>query len=337
MEMNNYDFITCASYYGTGSSAITDFFSEFDDIFSLGEYEYRFVQDPNGIADLEYNIIENNHRHNTSNAIKNFKKYILECKKMGYGGYDIFGKQLDLLVDEYLEKIVQLKTHTWWNKDRIDKGSLFCFIDRIYSLFMRLIHGEIKSEARYSLLKNKEIGYYTIISEKEFLDATKQFINDLFGYVNKEKKKYIMVDQIVPPTNARRYIRYFNNIKIIVVDRDPRDIFLLEKYVWKWGVIPVDNVEEFVKWFKITRNASFDDDQEHVLKINFEDLIYKYDITKKILTDFVGIDLNKHTAPFEKFDPKISINNTNLKGKFEDSKKEIEYIEKNLKEYLYHF
>lgn len=60
--------ITCASYYGTGSSAVTDFFSEFDDIYSLGDYEYRFLQEPDGIADLEYNLIENNHRHNTSDS-----------------------------------------------------------------------------------------------------------------------------------------------------------------------------------------------------------------------------------------------------------------------------
>lgn len=36
--------ISCASYYGTGSSAITDFFSEFDNVFSLTNYEFRFLQ-----------------------------------------------------------------------------------------------------------------------------------------------------------------------------------------------------------------------------------------------------------------------------------------------------
>ena len=68
--------ITCASYYGSGSSAVTDLISESSEVFSLGEYEYRFLQDPNGISDLEYNIIDNNHRHNTSNSIKEYIKYV---------------------------------------------------------------------------------------------------------------------------------------------------------------------------------------------------------------------------------------------------------------------
>ena len=42
---NTMKIITCASYYNTGSSAITDFFSEFDNIKSLGETEFRFLQD----------------------------------------------------------------------------------------------------------------------------------------------------------------------------------------------------------------------------------------------------------------------------------------------------
>ena len=49
--------ITCAGYYGTGSSAVTDILGEFDNIHFMGDYEFRFIQDPGGIADLEYNIV----------------------------------------------------------------------------------------------------------------------------------------------------------------------------------------------------------------------------------------------------------------------------------------
>lgn len=41
--------ITCASYYNTGSSPVTNFFSEFDNIKSLGETEFRVLQDPDGV------------------------------------------------------------------------------------------------------------------------------------------------------------------------------------------------------------------------------------------------------------------------------------------------
>ena len=68
--------ISCASYYGSGSSAITDLISEYEDVFSLTNEEFRFVQDPNGISDLEYNLVENFNRHNSGWALKQYKKKV---------------------------------------------------------------------------------------------------------------------------------------------------------------------------------------------------------------------------------------------------------------------
>ena len=50
-------FISCASYYGSGSSVVTDFVSEFDTVYSFTNEEFRFLQDPDGVSDLEYNLI----------------------------------------------------------------------------------------------------------------------------------------------------------------------------------------------------------------------------------------------------------------------------------------
>ena len=105
-------------------------------------------------------------------------------------------------------------------------------------------------ERTLNTMKN-EITYCAHPSEEKFLNCTKMYIEDLFGSVCRGANT-VMVDQIVPPTNLKRYLRYFNDIKVFVVDRDPRDIFVLEKYVWKDGVIP-NNVEDFCKWFKYTR------------------------------------------------------------------------------------
>lgn len=69
-------FISCASYYGSGSSAITDFVSEFDNVYSFTNEEFRFIQDPNGISDLEYNLVENFNRHNSGHALKRYKKLV---------------------------------------------------------------------------------------------------------------------------------------------------------------------------------------------------------------------------------------------------------------------
>ncbi len=331
--------ITCASFYGTGSSAVTDMLSEFDGICSLGDYEYRFLQEPDGISDLEYNVVENNHRHNTSDAIKRFIKYMNNLEKMGYGGYDIFGGEFKRLTKQYVDEITELKSHSWWNKDRIDKGVIFCQIDRCYSLLKRIITRNLKTEKRFSLLQGREYGYYTAVTEEEFLDATRRFIRNLFGCVNTENFPFIMVDQMVPATNSARFCRYFDDIRIIAVERDPRDLYLLEKVIWQWGVIPVETVEEFVSWYKITRkyaNQKFDK-PDTILRIRFEDLIYDYDNAKDKLISFIGISKDAHARPRTKFNPDISIRNTNVMRQISGYESDISYIEKHLSDYLYNF
>ena len=58
--------------YGTGSSAVADLIKEFDNVSCVDRTEIRILYDPDGISDLEYNLIENPNRHNTSHAIKRF-------------------------------------------------------------------------------------------------------------------------------------------------------------------------------------------------------------------------------------------------------------------------
>ena len=329
--------ITCASYYGTGSSAVTDLFSEFDSVDSLGRYEYRFLQEPDGIADLEYNLIENQHRHNSSDAIKRYLRYLKMEKKMGYGGYDIFGKHLDSLTNEYIDNITELKTHTWWNKDRTDKGMLFWYLDRCYSFVRRLLTGSTNTEKHFSLLANREWSYFTSISEERFLAFTQEYVDKLLKSAVQGEPEFIMVDQMVPPTNVSRYLRYFNDVKVVVVDRDPRDIYLLEKVRWQWGVIPVATPEEFVTWFKITRRNLESDDNTRVYRMRFEDLVYNYEETKDKLISFVGISREKHIRPLTVFNPEISINNTNMKKRIRGYEQDIQYIEEQLHEYLFNF
>lgn len=119
---------------------------------------------------------------------------------------------------------------------------------------------------------------------------------------------------------------------------DPRDIFVLEKYVWQDGVIP-NNVEDFCKWFKYTRahrkTESFDD--KRVYFIQFEDMVYKYDETAKKIANWLGLEPKEQIKKKQYFDPSRSINNTYTWKKVKCNLAEIEYIENELGEYLYGF
>lgn len=330
--------ITCTGYFATGSSAITDYFSEFSNCTSIGNYEVRFIHDPNGVRDLEYNLVENNNRHNSSHAIKQFIKYTNHLDgnfiRKGYKRY--FGESFKYYTDEYINHITELCCETWWHYDEIVRGELFNDIDIIY----RKIWKKINKESMSSLLQIfHEKGYYTAISEEKFIQYTHDYIYSLLNVLNKDKNEFMIVDQLLPPTNVDQYLKHFDDIKVFIVDRDPRDLYLLEAERFRTGVTPYKNIKDFCKWYEIIRRneATKKYDSSKVMHIKFEDLIYEYNHTSKALAEFVGISLDAHTKPLAYLDPKKSINNTYLEKKYPHRKKEIDYIKQHLSEYIYPF
>ena len=332
--------LTTASYCGTGSSAVTDFLTEFRTCKSLGDYEFRFAQDPDGIADLEYNLVENNHRLNSSEAIKRYKKMAKRLNGTWYAKeYEIyFGEAWLKETENYINELTQLKSKAWWHQDQIDRGELFRFVDRLINKIYRTIKKSSGSYGRcISLLENEEQGYFTYIDEEEFLRCTRNYTNKLFSYANKDNMPFFVVDQLVPASNIKRYNRYFNNLKVFIVERDPRDIYLRER-IAGWGIVPTSTVEDFCKWYRITReHRKHEKLEDNVLFLQFEDLVYEYEMTSKKIIEFAGLRQEDHEMKYKYFNPEISIKNTNLKNKYSDFHKEIQYIEKNLAEYLYKF
>ena len=45
-------------------------------------------------------------------------------------------------------------------------------------------------------------------------------------------------------------MNYIDNCKCIIVDRDPRDIYLLNENVNKASFIPSNNINKFIKWYR---------------------------------------------------------------------------------------
>lgn len=333
-------FITCSSYYGTGSSAITDFVSEFSNVFDFSTEEFRFIQDPDGISDLEFNLVECFNRHNSGHAVKRYKRlvdfYSGNALSPKYSYY--FGEKWRDYSYRYIDELTDFTYPGWWMYDLYDKGNWYYFKKRIMNKILHVTFWRNKPERQLNTLK-KEITYCAHPSEKKFLEATRKYIYDLFCSVVPADKDTIMVDQLLPPMNIKRYLRYFdNNIQVIVVDRDPRDVFCLDKYVWKDGMLPND-AETFCQWYEYTRShrkeESLDTDQVHF--IQFEDLVYRYDKVSKEVTDWLALKEENHALPFTRFNPSISINNTQVWKNIPESINEIKIIEHKLAEYLYKF
>lgn len=330
------NFISCASYYGSGSSAITDLVSEYENVYTFGDIEFRFIQDPDGISDLEYNLVENFNRHNSGWALKKYKKLVdFNNRKFLGGNYKKYlGNKWLKYSNLYISELLDFKYNGWWQYDLLSKGKLYYFMKRLPNKLLKKTIWRNQPERTFNDMK-KEITYCSHPTEEKFLRATKRYMNNIFE-VDKTNCDTVMVDQLVPPTNFNRYRRYFDNIKVIVVDRDPRDLYLLEKYVWRDGIIP-STPELFCKWFKYTRYNRSDElnVSDDINLIYLEDLIYNYERTVNQLEKWLDLDPKKHLDVKSNFDPQKSVNNTKLWKKLKCNKSDIQYIEKHLHEYLY--
>lgn len=326
--------ITCAGYYGTGSSAVTDLLDECDNVHDMGDYEFRFVQDPDGISDLEYNLVENNHRHNSGYAIRRYEKNVkyLNGNKFIKKYNQFFDNKWNDLSKEYISNLISVAYKGSWHQELRDLGFGAYFLERS----INKIVGLFKKEFFVPIFLRNNMDYVSYPAENFYL-LTKRYIDDLFEYANKDNKEYVMADQLVPPSNVSRYLRYFNDLKVICVDRDPRDLFLLEKK-WRGTIIPRD-VKDFCLWYRTTREHRNNekDDNERCLRINFEDLIYHYDEYSKKIFDFVGISDSHHTKKFTRLIPEQSMKNTKLWINNLQYKDEILIIEQMLPEYLYKY
>lgn len=328
--------ITCAGYYNTGSSAVTDYFSEFDNIKSFGEVEIRFLQEPDGVATLESNIIDHPHRHNTTHAIKRFIKY----SKFENGNFlskryrKIWGDSYWKYTMEYLNDIVQLSSISYWRQDKIARGEIFYMLDALLTTLTLKVGGKkcITSFLHFS----KERGYFTSIDKRAFYSATQKYTHSLFKEIA-DQKEYLMLDQLVPPSDIDRYFNYVKNLYVVVVDRDPRDLYILTKLVPFYEVVP-HPLDEFCKWYKITRKqAGKEGENSRILRIYFEDLIYRYDETTDKLKRLIGIDDVHHTKKHCFFKPEKSMENTQLWKKYPKYTEDIKYIERELGSYLYKY
>ena len=94
---------------------------------------------------------------------------------------------------------------------------------------------------------------------------------------------------------------------------------------------------EFIRYYKNVYKRVSTIDNPHVLKIQFEDLIYKYDDTVSKIENFIGLDPKSHIAKKKRFDPMISINNTQMFLKLLKYREKIGVIEKEMQEQLYDF
>lgn len=331
-------------YMGSGSSAVTDIISEFDGFQNnLGAFEYIFMHCPDGLFDLEDKLLRGNTALRSDEAIHRFLAYMKKLYGPGYwfSGYreKISPSFMDWcreLTDELC--VARFDDTFWYFQDDFSTLSkrLRCYIRYLVSLPFGGRHpdGQPVHPLDY---RGVSIAYPT---PEDFYAAARRLLDKIFRALGRDEH-HLVLDQLLLPHSLFRLDRYFDeNVRVFVVERDPRDVFLLNKYYWAKDLNPIPcplEAEEFCRAYAGLRRIETPVDDPRVIRLHFEDLIYRFDETLERVCRFLGTSDAQHTRKGTLFVPERSVNNTQLFRKKPEFAEEAELIAARLPEYLYDF
>ena len=323
--------VSTAGFSGTGSSAVNEFLAEFEEnqVYSRDEFIISYC--PDGIEDLDYHLNKGASKFLSSCvAIPRFRKamnYRLKVETKG---------KIKELTNAYLDKIIQTSwTGTGQGQEALHNGFLYQNLGvRINMRISKKMPRKLFEKLHLYPLGKMEFS----VEPDDFYTHTKDYIDSIFLCFGLDLKKNIVLDQAFAGNNPTKSFPYFRNPKAIVVDRDPRDLYTLFKFVYDRlnYVVPIDNVEDFVTYFlNMHKSMKVNNNCEDVLTLRFEDMVYNYEETTKKIVDFLG--LHEHTTPKKYFIPEQSMINTQVYKKHPEISDDIKYIETHLSDYLFDF
>lgn len=332
-------------YMGSGSSAMTDLVAEMEGYEAeQGRYEYVFLHCPNGVFDLEDKLLIGNNAIRSDEALHSFyftMKELFEKKYWWVGHYnETISKDFMKITEEYIEDLIQYRPEFYWYYQENTNVRMF------FQLVMRRL---IKYISLGKIKGKKPLLYpemwVTYVEEEEFYKKTKKYIYKLLDELGIDDKN-IILDQLLLPFNLHRIQNYFeDNVEVFVVEKDPRDVFIINKYIYpsqnEQVPYPTD-VHQFCECYKRLRSMEKPvRDEKHIHRIHFEDLIYKYEESVEMVQNILGQGTDgqvpKHIKKKALFNPDKSIENTQLFNGSDRFRSEVMIIEENLSEYLYDF
>lgn len=328
---------------GSGSSAATDLISEYDGYSkNNGDFEYVLTHCPDGLFDLEDKLLRGNNALRSDEAIHRFEvcmRVLYDAKNYWPGMYKKrVGKQFLAITEEFVRRLTdcQYDDAIYWYYQQIPDSFLFQF-NNYFWRFLRAITRERVQNKAFLKYRGMKIAYPT---QEEFYTSARAFLAAFYSLLGYEQHN-LLLDQFLLPHNLFRLDQYFDeNVRVVVVDRDPRDVFVMNKYVWLKQGCPVaypTDARSFCEYYQKMRDSEKKIQDERILSVHFEDLIYNYQATTEKLCRFLGLVQEQNIQRYTKFDPNVSINNTQVFRNNLGSEQEIKIIEKELSKFLYDF
>lgn len=346
--MNSIRNVAVTGYVGTGSSAVLDLLREFDNCgIAMGEdqaYEHVPFYADNGLFDLGNTLLNGNSPLRSDTAISSFIESMRWLNDNDFGWFGSYKKNYDdFFMNSTMDFVNSISTEATGVSYSHYKRTRFSLIKIILQLGAKLVYNRpIHKYGRVYVYDKKKM-YFSMPTEEEFYAAAKLFTRKYFEMCAIPGKEIMVYDHLLWPQQAGLMKPYFEpNFKMIVVRRDARDLYNLNKNFWykpPVGVgtplFPTEPTAFIDYWKRVSPLES--SKENNILYINFEDLVYKYDDTVNKIMCFLNLDEKNHVNKGKFFDPLRSIKNTQTFEIKEDWKMESNIIKNEIPEYTYQF
>lgn len=345
--MNKKINVAVTGYYCTGSSALIDLLKEYDNVEIAspvnGDYEHMVFYSPGALYDLASILLGENSCPYTSDMAMN--RFIDAAKRLNENDFGWYGSYQKYYGNKYMEAVNEFVNDISYKKERQSAAHTekICFSigKAIFQIGTKIIYKRPITVLGRKYVFDDKPSYFSVPTKEEFSKASKKYTTSYIEMCSKQAEINVF-DHLIWPQQSFTLDTYMpDDLKVIVLQRDPRDVYLLNKYYWHKPPISTanpyypTNTADFIEEWK--RTIILDTDSERVLFINFEDMIYDYDATVKKIEIFLNIEQKHHIRQYSEFEPERSIENTQVFQLSDVWKKEVCCFDEQLKEYLYRF
>jgi hypothetical protein len=330
----HFDCISFGGYANSGGTVIRDVLSR-NDAFNVLRTEFRIVKERYGFMDLYGVLSQQNMPETRDLAIKDFiwlcDNFARSSTFLGKSGLDydlVSNQEFSNLVKYFICEITGHSYKSNWYFDDFGKSA---FIQTINKIFHKINPKILSKDC-----------FFVSMDSGSILNLIRKFNISFCQAINKKfrNNNILALHNAIPITSQHELelgLKMMPNIRVIIVDRDPRDIFL-QMYEGRYLQNSNDWIrvaDSFVKFF-LSQRRDYEIVKAHnsVFFSNFESWCFQPNEMQNKLYKFLNLS-NINGDNFGSFKAEISKNNIGLWRKCRaDQAKIIGYIENELNGYI---
>jgi len=311
--------IDLSGYSFSGKSAVYDVISGWDGYYSHGkEFEFDLIRVQGGLLDLRLALTQKHWSPvRSSEAIRNFIRLVhhmggdrnlLSRLRRSGASYDHYFPSFSLLTNEFVRSLVESSWQCEWPFALYSR-------DNAYLTAIKL--------ARKFGFSREDTVYLARSSEADFDTKSSEYFERLFAPIAARGFRWLVLNNAFEPFSPERSIELFDHAKAIVVDRDPRDVYIS---ALRAGIIEGSqvglavtggSVSNFIRRFRIYRSVA-NAKSPHVYRMQFESLVLDYEDEVERIRIFLDDASVTTTSQGRAFDPAKSLRNVGQWRRLDD-------------------